>query len=267
MLQLLQRIRAHPRIALSLLATTLLLAGLMALHGQAKREADARKGPDALQFERAPQAWLDHETSVSQFRKALDAGDVAAVGPASTPPGLVLFTRKGGDKASVLIPGCTVLGCAGTVFDPLGDRSAAAGFALVSIEVDPRTTSQRLLDTLDELLSPLLLLATIGVALVMATKLQTGMGGAASRLTVRPATQFADVVGSDEAKAGLNRVKAFMHDPSRYAKLGASAPRGVLLMGPPDAGKTSAEGAACHRRCPRRRPRPPSRLGGHGLRP
>ena len=236
--QLLKRVRTHPRIALLLLATALLLAGLMALQGKAMREADARKGPDALQFERAPQAWFDHETSLSQFRKALDAGDVAAVGLASAQPGLVLYTRKSGEKASTVIPGCTALGCAGTELDKLGDRSATAGFALVSVDVDPRTTSRRLLDALDKLLSPLLLLGTIGAALLMATKLQTGMGGAASRLTVRPATQFADVVGSAEAKAGLNRVKAFMHDPTRYAKLGASAPRGVLLVGPPGTGKT-----------------------------
>jgi cell division protease FtsH len=72
----------------------------------------------------------------------------------------------------------------------------------------------------------------------MATKLQTGMGGAASKLSARPQTQFADVIGSDEAKAGLSRVKAFMHDPTQYAKLGASAPRGVLLVGPPGTGKT-----------------------------
>ena len=63
---------------------------------------------------------------------------------------------------------------------------------------------------------------------------------AASKLSARPQTQFADVIGSDEAKAkaGLNRVKALRHDPTHCARLGASAPRGVLLVGPPGTGKT-----------------------------
>ena len=61
---------------------------------------------------------------------------------------------------------------------------------------------------------------------------------AASKLSARPQTQFADVIGSDEAKAWLNRVKALRHDPTHHARLGASAPRGVLLVGPPGTGKT-----------------------------
>ena len=58
----------------------------------------------------------------------------------------------------------------------------------------------------------------------MVKKLQTGIGGGASRLSVRPETCFADAIGNHEAKAALNRVKAFMHDPAHYAKLGAKAP-------------------------------------------
>jgi cell division protease FtsH len=235
---LLKRARAHPRILLAFLATALLLLGLLALQAKAEREAEARKSPQARQFEQTPQAWLDHETTVSQFRKALDAGEVAVVAVASADPGLVMYTLRSGVQASTTVPGCTAQGCAGTVLDRLADKSAATGFALLSVNIDPRTTSRRMLDLIDKLLSPLALLGTIVVALFMVTKLQTGMGGAASRLTTRPETQFADVIGSDEAKAGLNRVKAFMHDPTRYARLGASAPRGVLLVGPPGTGKT-----------------------------
>jgi cell division protease FtsH len=157
---------------------------------------------------------------------------------ANAHPGLVLYTLKSGEKASATVPGCTAQGCAGTVLDRLGDKSAEAGFALVSVNVDPRTGSRRVLDLADKLLSPLLLLGTLVAALFLGTKLQTGMGGAASKLWSRPQTQFVDVIGSDEAKAGLNRVKAFMHDPTQYARLGASAPRGVLLVGPPGTGKT-----------------------------
>jgi cell division protease FtsH len=230
--------RAHPRISIALLVTAVLLSGLLTLYTNAVAEANARKSPEALQFEKTPQDWLDHETSVSQFRKALDAGTLSTVGLGSAQPGLVLYTLKSGERASSTVPGCTALGCAGTVLDKLDAKSAEAGFALVSVDVDPRTTSRRLLDVADKLLSPLLLLGTIAISLLMLNKLQAGMGGAASRLSARPETQFSDVIGSGEAKAGLNRVKAFMHDPASYARLGATAPRGVLLVGPPGTGKT-----------------------------
>ncbi len=236
--KLLKRAGALPHVCIAALAAVLLLACLSALYLQAVRESNARKIPEARLFEQAPQDWLDHEHTVSQFRRALDGGRLAAVGLAVAQPGLVLYTLTSGEKASATVPGCTAQGCAGTVLDRLGDKSAEAGFALVSVDVDPRTGSRRALDLADKVLSPLLLLGTLVAALFMATKLQTGMGGAASKLAVRPQTQFTDVIGSDEAKAGLNRVKAFMHDPSQYAKLGASAPRGVLLVGPPGTGKT-----------------------------
>jgi cell division protease FtsH len=236
--KLLKRAGAQPRVFIAGLAAVLLLASLLALYVQAAREGDARKSPEARQFERAPQDWLDHEQTVSQFRRALDSGHLAAVGLANAQPGLVLYTLKSGEKASATVPGCTAQGCAATVLDRLGDKSAEAGFALVGVNVDPRTGSRRMLDLADKLLSPLLLVGTLIAALFLFTKLQTGMGGAASKLSARPQTQFADVIGSDEAKAGLNRVKAFMHDPTQYAKLGAAAPRGVLLVGPPGTGKT-----------------------------
>lgn len=236
--KLLQRARARPRVFIAGLTVVLLLAGLWALYLQALRESDARKSPEARQFEQAPQDWLDHEHTASHFRRALDEGRLAVVGLASAEPGLVLYTLKSGEKASTTVPGCTAQGCAGTALDLLDDKSAAAGFALVSVQVDPRTGSRRVLDLVDKLLSPLLLVGTLVVALLLFARLQTGIGGAASKLSTRPLTQFADVIGSDEAKAGLNRVKAFMHDPTQYARLGASAPRGVLLVGPPGTGKT-----------------------------
>ena len=236
--KLLRRATAQPHVYIAALAAVALLACLLALYLQAVRESNARKSPEARQFEQAPQDWLNHETTVSQFRRALDGGQLAAVGLAVAQPGLVLYTLTSGEKASTTVPGCTAQGCAGTALDRLGDKSAEAAFVLVSIDVDPRTGSRRVLDLADKVLSPLLLLSTLVAALFMVTKLQTGMGGAASKLAARPQTQFADVIGSDEAKAGLNRVKAFMHDPSQYAKLGASAPRGVLLVGPPGTGKT-----------------------------
>ena len=236
--RLLHAARSHYRLSIAVVVMVCLLLSVIALAVKATRESDARKSPEALQFEKAPDGWLTHQKSLAQFRAALNAGNLSVVGLASTEPGLVLFTLKSGEKGSTVVPGCTVIGCAGTVLDSLGDKSAQAGFALVRVEVDPRTASGRLLDVLTNLLSPLLLVAGVAGAVLLSFQLQRGIGGAASRLAIRPKTQFTDAIGQDEAKSALNRVKAFMQDPVHYANLGAVAPRGVLLVGPPGTGKT-----------------------------
>ncbi len=236
--RLLKLVRADRRIPIAVALATLLVCAVVVLHDRASQEADARKSPEALQLENGADDWLANQQSVSAFRKALDAGSLSVVGLAKEPPGLVLYTFKTGAKASTTVPGCTPLGCAGTALDGLGDKSLKTGFAMVSVEIDPRTTSHRLLDVVKGLLSPLLLVGALVGALFFGARLQAGVAGAASRLSSRPETGFDDAIGNDEAKAALKRVKAFMHDPSHYAKLGAAAPRGVLLVGPPGTGKT-----------------------------
>lgn len=51
-------------------------------------------------------------------------------------------------------------------------------------------------------------------------------------------TTFADVAGQDEAKEALTEIVDFLHNPSKYAEIGASLPKGALLVGPPGTGKT-----------------------------
>nr|WP_081852471.1 ATP-dependent zinc metalloprotease FtsH [Prevotella sp. 10(H)] len=51
-------------------------------------------------------------------------------------------------------------------------------------------------------------------------------------------TTFADVAGQDEAKESLNEIVDFLHNPQRYASIGANLPKGALLVGPPGTGKT-----------------------------
>ena len=54
----------------------------------------------------------------------------------------------------------------------------------------------------------------------------------------KPQTKFADVAGADEAIEELREIKDFLVDPTKYQKLGAKIPKGVLLYGPPGTGKT-----------------------------
>ena len=67
-----------------------------------------------------------------------------------------------------------------------------------------------------------------------------GMGGSNAKVYV-PSTEgirFDDVAGEDEAKENLAEIVEYLHDPDRYRKIGASMPKGVLLVGPPGTGKT-----------------------------
>ena len=50
--------------------------------------------------------------------------------------------------------------------------------------------------------------------------------------------RFADVAGEDEAKENLQEIVDYLHDPGKYESIGASMPKGILLVGPPGTGKT-----------------------------
>jgi cell division protease FtsH len=153
-------VKCH-RGTIAVLLAAFLLLGVIGLTEKAKHENDVRKSTEALQFERAPDGWLTHQKSVAEFHHALKAGNLSAVGLDSAEPGLVLDTLKSGEKASIVVPGCTALGCAGTALDSLGEKSAEIGFALVRVDIDPRTASRRLLDILMGLLSPVLMVAAL----------------------------------------------------------------------------------------------------------
>ncbi len=50
--------------------------------------------------------------------------------------------------------------------------------------------------------------------------------------------KFSDVAGEDEAKENLKEIVEYLHDPQKYQEIGASMPKGILLVGPPGTGKT-----------------------------
>ena len=87
----------------------------------------------------------------------------------------------------------------------------------------------------------------VALGLLMARMLTKHMGGNAmsfgksnAKIYVESQTgkSFADVAGQDEAKDALREIVDFLHNPDKYAAIGASLPKGVLLVGPPGTGKT-----------------------------
>ena len=124
---------------------------------------------------------------------------------------------------------------------PLLTRLSAAG---APVEVDQQTAkpTQRILV---QFLLPILLLVSL-FAFFMRLSDDDGSGGIASfsaltgsrkKKTERTVT-FANVAGNSEALAELKEIRDFLDDPTKYASMGASAPKGVLLVGPPGTGKT-----------------------------
>ena len=67
-----------------------------------------------------------------------------------------------------------------------------------------------------------------------------GMGRSNAKVYVKSAEgiKFSDVAGEDEAKESLTEIVEYLHDPGRYREIGASMPKGILLVGPPGTGKT-----------------------------
>ena len=96
--------------------------------------------------------------------------------------------------------------------------------------------------------APILIFIALGQ--FMSRKLMQKMGGGNSmmfnmgksnaKVYVKSAEgiRFDDVAGEDEAKENLTEIVNYLHDPSNYQEIGASMPKGVLLVGPPGTGKT-----------------------------
>ncbi len=73
-----------------------------------------------------------------------------------------------------------------------------------------------------------------------ANSMMFGMGKSNAKVYVKSSEgiRFADVAGEDEAKENLQEIVDYLHNPSKYKEIGASMPKGVLLVGPPGTGKT-----------------------------
>ena len=172
------------------------------------------------------------EVDYGTFMDMIEEKDVGVVEVTSTE---ITFTNKDNTKVYET----------GAMYDPtLTERlhEAGATFDSVSDEGSP---------ILSFLLSFVLPLAIfIGLGQYMSKKMMEQMGGKNSmsfgmgksnaRVYVQSSDgiRFADVAGEDEAKENLAEIVDYLHNPKKYTDVGASMPKGVLLVGPPGTGKT-----------------------------
>lgn len=89
----------------------------------------------------------------------------------------------------------------------------------------------------------------LGIGQLLTMQMQKKMGGGFSPMSfgsskakiyveAQTGKTFADVAGQDEAKEALMEIVDFLHNPAKYAEIGANLPKGALLVGPPGTGKT-----------------------------
>ena len=129
--------------------------------------------------------------------------------------------------------------------DGLVQRLLDAGISTTGEEIEQTSTLVSILAWV----LPIIIFVALGQ--YMSRKMMEKMGGGGNsmmfnmgksnaKVYVKSAEgiKFDDVAGEDEAKENLTEVVNYLHDPSKYQEIGASMPKGILLVGPPGTGKT-----------------------------
>ena len=178
------------------------------------------------------------ETSYSDFLSALDSKQVKEV-EFDTANYTIYYTMEQDGRPMICKTGLMYIS------DELIDRMTASGAEFASVIP---TQQSPLLSLLVGLVLPAILFAGVGVLLsrMMAKSMTGGPGGAMAfgksnaKIYVKSSTgiKFSDVAGEDEAKELLTEIVDFLHNPQKYREIGASMPKGALLVGPPGTGKT-----------------------------
>ena len=172
---------------------------------------------------------VDYSTFITMTEKK-------QVGKVQIQDNRILFTDASGDKIYKT----------GILNDPnLTERLAASG-AKFSGEIKQETSP--VLSFLLSWIIPILIFVGLGQFLSKkmmdkaggGNSMMFGMGKSNAKVYVKSSSgiKFADVAGEDEAKENLAEIVEYLHNPTKYREIGASMPKGILLVGPPGTGKT-----------------------------
>ena len=174
------------------------------------------------------------EGRYDEFLTSLNAGEVDEVYVTTNDE--VMYTLKGDSRGAVhktgLMPG-----------DNITERLAGTD-ARFSSEI--QTQASPLLDFLLTWIAPFVILVLIGQLMSRAMMKRMGgpnamtFGKSNAKIYAESETgkTFADIAGQEEAKEALKEIVDFLHNPQKYTDIGATLPKGALLVGPPGTGKT-----------------------------
>ena len=178
------------------------------------------------------------ETTYSDFLKAIDSKQIQEV-QFDVQDSIIYYTIEQDGKTQVCKTGLI------NTDSELIDKITSSGADLTS---EIPTKQSPLMNMLIGFILPTIIFIFLGQLLFkkMTNSMTGGPGGAMSfgksnaKVYVKSSTgiKFSDVAGEDEAKELLTEIVDFLHNPEKYRAIGATMPKGALLVGPPGTGKT-----------------------------
>ena len=177
------------------------------------------------------------EVSYGKFLEMVESGEISEV----QIDGDVIYFKDGGDPAKFYRTGL--------MDDPeLVNRLESAGITEYYSTIVEQTSP--LVTFLVDWVLPLVFFVVVGRLLMNSLMKRMGGDGFGGNMMTfgksnakvyvqsTDGIRFADVAGEDEAKELLTEIVDYLHNPQRYAEIGANIPKGALLVGPPGTGKT-----------------------------
>ena len=178
------------------------------------------------------------ETTYSDFLKGIDSKQIQEV-QFDVQDSIIYYTLKQDGKTQVCKTGLI------NTDSELIDKITSSGADLTR---EIPTQQSPLMNMLIGFILPTIIFIFLGQLLFkkMTNSMTGGPGGAMSfgksnaKVYVKSSTgiKFSDVAGEDEAKELLTEIVDFLHNPEKYRAIGATMPKGALLVGPPGTGKT-----------------------------